>query len=792
MDLFIEKNMIKKFLFLLLLSALASADVIADNVTMGLTQSVNSRYNTLGSATYSNTTHVVNSGNQMGDALQAFLSLSPAHMVYQNYQSYASTSCWYLASAHTEYDFINLWMGYTLTIDDGYCLNISSMRAQIAIDNGTYYWKMRILNAVDEVLFDSDEQTCTKSSTSELTVSSSSLSVDNQQKLSALTGTVKVRIYFYNTSKTTYFAVPYLTVTGSVVQDTHKMVSFAAPAEVSGVVPPSVQIETGQSLTLPDAPCLHRHGYTLTGWNDGTNAYNVGQEVTIDANKTFTAVYTENNVTFAEREGQMNVAWPFATSNGAPAIKLDNASGYYTQKAAINGCPIDVAMRLINADLDNTKNADKASVGSTMTTLRIPAAKGMVLDLTIDVNEKNGYTNISFNDKPGATVGNSLKYVYTGAADSIDLKLKNIDVYALSVTYPDTYAPASSFFAIPTAAVNVNSNQAEMLIDGIAWVFGGSAQLVNNSTASKQMQTPEYFALENEELYLDVRVDNPLAAGDVICAEMAHEGMGLRLATEVGFSSALPGGISATTTFRYVIKPGDALVGKSDLFVYGATENTQINRLDVLTPATLSLSESVAFDYTQRAYNEVNVEINRSLAADNGWYSLCLPFAVEEPTMFSQVATYSHTENDGTCVFNLHDGPMAAGVPYLVKVGVTQLPLRFLDCTVAKDVAPQSNGVWCGVFNPTELQAGSFLLGTGSTLNRLTKASTMKGFRAYLVPSANARRWVLETPSGLTPIAIADDEEAQAVAYDLQGRRRDNRSAAGLMIERGEVKFVKP
>ena len=103
-------------------------------------------------------------------------------------------------------------MGYNLTIDKGYKLNITGVHAMLAVADNTYKWKVVILDASGNELYKSEDNTTTKETTPDFK--------DVQVDLAGITSGVSVRIYMYQGGTQKYFAVPYLTITGTIEEDT--------------------------------------------------------------------------------------------------------------------------------------------------------------------------------------------------------------------------------------------------------------------------------------------------------------------------------------------------------------------------------------------------------------------------------------------------------------------------------------------------------------------------------------------------------------------------------------------
>lgn len=67
-------------------------------------------------------------------------------------------------------------------------------------------------------------------------------------------------------------------------------------SDIKGVVPEAVEIAAGKKLAFSKNTSLYKEGYTLTGWNDGTTTYTLGEKQKIVADTEFSAVFTQNTV----------------------------------------------------------------------------------------------------------------------------------------------------------------------------------------------------------------------------------------------------------------------------------------------------------------------------------------------------------------------------------------------------------------------------------------------------------------------------------------------------------------
>ncbi len=109
------------------------------------------------------------------------------------------------------------------------------------------------------------------------------------------------------------------------------------------LLPEGKEVVGGESFAIPANHTLYKAGYTLTGWTDGTNIYNVGTSFTPTEDVTLTPVFTENTKSLADRTEAVTVKWDFQTKNGAPTLNYQGKEGLiYVTQATVEGETIDV------------------------------------------------------------------------------------------------------------------------------------------------------------------------------------------------------------------------------------------------------------------------------------------------------------------------------------------------------------------------------------------------------------------------------------------------------------------
>lgn len=186
-------------------------------------------------------------------------------------------------------------------------------------------------------------------------------------------------------------------------------------------------------------------------------------------------------------------------------------------------------------------------------------------------------------------------------------------------------------------------------------------------------------------------------------------------------------------------------------------------------------------------YENANVTINRKLEADNGWWTLCLPFTLDADqvkTYFgegAQLRTF-HSMNGTTMNFKTAT-TLEAGMPYLVK------PTKNFDGTTttfecvqlkADDPAKQGTGyAMIGTYHTETLATDGTDLFLGAN-NKFYKpqegGNTIKGFRVYFqCPADKVGMPMTANIDGVeTAITRIDGEQLGSTTdtrvYNLQGQ----------------------
>ena len=195
------------------------------------------------------------------------------------------------------------------------------------------------------------------------------------------------------------------------------------------LLPEAKKVEIGKTVTIPANHTLYIAGKTLTGWTDGTNTYAAGEELTVSEDVTLTPVFTDNNVSLADRTDAVTLNFDFQTKNGAPTMAYQNKTGIYVTQAVVNGQTIDVKL-----DFDTNNGGKIANANwndwcqmNSGTKLTVPSCKGAVVSVEgFEILGEPSKTNLDksvlkIDGQTDYTSGNVVSYTIANTAETIDV-----------------------------------------------------------------------------------------------------------------------------------------------------------------------------------------------------------------------------------------------------------------------------------------------------------------------------------------------------------------------------------
>ena len=187
------------------------------------------------------------------------------------------------------------------------------------------------------------------------------------------------------------------------------------------LLPEGKDVIAGESFTIPANYTLYKEGYTLTGWTDGENTYNLGTSFVPTKDVTLTPVFTQNTKSLADRTDAVTVKWDFQRQNGAPTLAYEGKEGLiYVTQATVAGEVIDVKLDFSTTNGGKVANAAwndwcQMNPGTAFT---IPSCKGA----KVGIEAYAATTTTTIDDQTDYTAtGNTVTADIANKAETIDI-----------------------------------------------------------------------------------------------------------------------------------------------------------------------------------------------------------------------------------------------------------------------------------------------------------------------------------------------------------------------------------
>ena len=239
-------------------------------------------------------------------------------------------------------------------------------------------------------------------------------------------------LHFSNANYNPYFAVEAIDPADIPAEVTNYNISFAA-GEGSGNAPKAFEVEAGSKYTAPKNYTLYKEGYTLTGWNDGTQTYTVGTEITPESDMTLTAVFTQNEMNLSDRTEAVTISFDLGGYNDNPKYNIQGKTDIIVTQATVNGKSIDVKVDVNATSGKFAHNGSGWHQVNNGTKVTVPSAKGA----TIAVTTYNDATSVTFNGEQGTADGNTAIYTATSENTTAEIaQVSNNYWNALTITLP--------------------------------------------------------------------------------------------------------------------------------------------------------------------------------------------------------------------------------------------------------------------------------------------------------------------------------------------------------------------
>ena len=224
-------------------------------------------------------------------------------------------------------------------------------------------------------------------------------------------------LHFSKANYNPYFAVESIDPADLPAETTKYTIKFDA-GKGEGKAPEAIEVNAGDKFKTPKNYTIYAEGKTLTGWDDGTKVYAIGEEITPEGDMTLTAAFTGNEVSLADRSSAVIINYTLDGYNDNPKYKFEGNSGFMVTQATVDGKTIDV-----KADIDATggKFAHNGSGWHQVnagTKVMVPSCKGAA----ISVATYNDATSVKFNSTDGGASDNTA--TYTAETDDATLEIK--------------------------------------------------------------------------------------------------------------------------------------------------------------------------------------------------------------------------------------------------------------------------------------------------------------------------------------------------------------------------------
>ena len=214
---------------------------------------------------------------------------------------------------------------------------------------------------------------------------------------------------------------------------------------------------------------LYREGNILSGWTDGTNTYETGQEITLTSDITLTPTWTATTQTLATSNAETTVTWSFAK---AQIVFMDWQSndtyGYSTKPLTVNGESIAVPMKIMKGKVSNYTRTDAIAQTNQNTTFTIPAVKGMKVKIADAYKEFTATTIAGSTDYTGSGT-KTIEYTYNGTDETIDIVIGESGQYlnTIAVTYPaiEQRQPSDLSLNLPSETVTLTAEASTLQLN---------------------------------------------------------------------------------------------------------------------------------------------------------------------------------------------------------------------------------------------------------------------------------------------------------------------------------------
>jgi len=180
-------------------------------------------------------------------------------------------------------------------------------------------------------------------------------------------------LHFSNANYNPYFAVEAIDPADIPAEVTKYTVTFSA-GNAQGVAPAAIEVNAGETVTLPKNYTLYMEGYTLTAWAETTGTEHAPGEVISPAGDiTLAPVFTANEVNLIDRESTVTISYDLSGYSDGPQFNFQSGSGIIVTQATVNRKTIDVACTTNGKFAYNGSGWHQVNAG---TKVSVPSCKG--------------------------------------------------------------------------------------------------------------------------------------------------------------------------------------------------------------------------------------------------------------------------------------------------------------------------------------------------------------------------------------------------------------------------------
>ena len=259
---------------------------------------------------------------------------------------------------------------------------------------------------------------------------------------------VKLRIYIGKCTTDKQVALGRIVINGKLSGEKAALDNYTVTYEnddvaAYGIAPAAVNVVQYESTTIPTNTTLYKTGYTLTGWNDGTSTYAIGDDYTPTTSVTMHPVFTANTKTLTDFPTDRTVTWYFGKSNGAP--DYNGTVNAQVKQISIGGSKIDLGVKMAGGSNEGRGDEWMNNQSKNMT---VSVVKNAVVKAKVYYTNAASFNgeNIPYDESYGTTGNVVYSYTYTGEEPAdIAVNVGNQFLSYISVTYPGTGDPWDNF-----------------------------------------------------------------------------------------------------------------------------------------------------------------------------------------------------------------------------------------------------------------------------------------------------------------------------------------------------------